>query len=219
MISAIWPFTVPYCNVNGMSIIIYMFLNYVKGSLKVYLRLSLTGTFCAMNILTHSVWIFHSKTSNKSIENDGWQMYAMTTLQTIAPYYFSCSHLNNNKANLSDLIAAICLVKGRKCANWVEISFYLCDLDLWYLTLTFCISITSVCGNCSWNFMTIRWKKRSEKKCHRPTDGWREDGGTDGQNRSWSQLKLVCWLAAIKMVKLQFSGKTAWPCQMPCFVF
>ena len=42
--------------------------------------------------------------------------------------------------------------------NWsyspetVKLGCDLCDLDLWPLTLTFCMDITSVIGNNSWKF-------------------------------------------------------------------
>ena len=43
-------------------------------------------------------------------------------------------------------------------SNWsyspetVKLGLDLCDLDIWPLTLTFCMDITSVNGNNSWNF-------------------------------------------------------------------
>ena len=32
------------------------------------------------------------------------------------------------------------------------LGYDLCDLDLWLMTLTFCMGITSVIGNNSWKF-------------------------------------------------------------------
>ena len=60
------------------------------------------------------------------------------------------------------------------------LGFDLCDLALWALTLTFCIDITFVIGNHSWNFMMIRWWEDNEKCV---TDG-RRDGQTDGKKCS-----------------------------------
>ena len=43
-------------------------------------------------------------------------------------------------------------------SNWgyssetVKLGFDLCDLDLWPLTLTFCMDVTSDIGNNSWKF-------------------------------------------------------------------
>ena len=43
-------------------------------------------------------------------------------------------------------------------SNWsygsetIKLGFDLCDIDLWPLTLTFCVDITSVNGNNSWKF-------------------------------------------------------------------
>ena len=45
-------------------------------------------------------------------------------------------------------------VTVRKHPIWVKFDdfFYLCDLDLWPLTLTFCMDVTFVIGNNSWKF-------------------------------------------------------------------
>ena len=45
-------------------------------------------------------------------------------------------------------------VTVRKRPIWVKFDdfFYLCDLELWPLTLTFCMDITSIIGNNSWKF-------------------------------------------------------------------
>ena len=60
-----------------------------------------------------------------------------------------------------------------------KLGFDLCDLDLWPLTLTFCMDITFVIGDNSWKFhddtMVGTWWKRC-------------DGQTDGLNHSWSCL-------------------------------
>ena len=78
-------------------------------------------------------------------------------------------------------------------SNWsyspetVKMGRDLCDLDLWPLTLTFCMDLTSVIGN----NMMIRWWEHSQKGV---TDR-RTDGQTDRQTENticraaWSQLK------------------------------
>ena len=43
-------------------------------------------------------------------------------------------------------------VKVRKCPIWGKICFDLCDLDLWPLTSTFCINVTSVYCDYAWKF-------------------------------------------------------------------
>ena len=43
-------------------------------------------------------------------------------------------------------------VTACKRPNWGKIWVEFCDLDLWFLTLTFCMDITSVNGNNSWKF-------------------------------------------------------------------
>ena len=53
-----------------------------------------------------------------------------------------------------------------------KLGFDLCDLDLWPLTLTFCMNLTSAIGNNSENFMMIQWWEHSEKGVtDRQTDG------------------------------------------------
>ena len=44
----------------------------------------------------------------------------------------------------------------QKPSNFGKICFDLCDLELWHLTMTFCIDITCVNGNPE-NFMMTRW--------------------------------------------------------------
>ena len=61
---------------------------------------------------------------------------------------------------------------GPETAKWGR---DLCDLDLWPLTLTFCMDITSVDGNDSWEFQddTMRGtlSKRCDRRTNRQTDG------------------------------------------------
>ena len=54
---------------------------------------------------------------------------------------------------------AICIISSSYVnSNWsyspetVELGYDLCDLDLWPLTLTFCMDVTFVIGNNSWKF-------------------------------------------------------------------
>ena len=81
-------------------------------------------------------------------------------------------------------------VRVRKRLIWV----LTCDIDLWPLTLTFCMDITSDHGNKSWKFhddtMMGTWWKRCDRRTDRQTDG-RTDGRKDwtSQKAAWSQLK------------------------------
>ena len=57
------------------------------------------------------------------------------------------------------LYQAICIISSSYVnSNWsyspetVKLGCDLCDLDLWPLTLTFCMDVTSVTGNNSWKF-------------------------------------------------------------------
>ena len=65
---------------------------------------------------------------------------------------------------------------GLETAKWVH---NLCNLDLWPLTLTFCMDITSVIGNHSWKFHDDTMREPLSKRCQRQTDRQ-----TDGNNRS-----------------------------------
>ena len=55
-----------------------------------------------------------------------------------------------------------------------KLSFDLCDLDLWPVTLTFCMVLTFVIGNKSWKFhddmMMGTWWKRCDRWTDRQTD-------------------------------------------------
>ena len=101
---------------------------------------------------------------------------------------------------------------GPETAKW---GHDLCGLDLWPLTLTFCMDVTSVDGNYSWKFQDDTMTGTLSKRCDRRTDRrtslsmnkltWcksgrvsrRTDGRTDGQSEisvlraAWSQLNIA----------------------------
>ena len=82
-------------------------------------------------------------------------------------------------------------------SNWsyspetVKLGRDLCDLDLWPLTLTFCMDITFDHGNNSWKFhddtMMGTWWKRCDRQTDRRTDGRTENTIC---RAAWSQLKI-----------------------------
>ena len=84
-------------------------------------------------------------------------------------------------------------------SNWsyspetVKLGRDLCDLDLWPLTLTFCMDITFDHGNNSWKFhddtMMGTWWKRCDRQTDRRTDGRTENTIC---RAAWSQLKTIC---------------------------
>ena len=62
--------------------------------------------------------------------------------------------LKNNRPT-----SILCIISSSYVnSNWsyspetAKLGYDLCDLDLWLMTLTFCMGITSVIGNNSWNF-------------------------------------------------------------------
>ena len=65
----------------------------------------------------------------------------------------------------------------------VKLGCDLYDLDLWPLTLTFCMDITFVIGN-NENFMMIRWWEHSEKG----VTGGQTDRSTNGQKILFIEL-------------------------------
>ena len=85
-------------------------------------------------------------------------------------------------------------------SNWsyspetVKLGRDLCDLDLWPLTLTFCMDITFDHGNNSWKFHDDTMMGTWWKRCDRQTDG-QTDRRTDRRTENticraaWSQLK------------------------------
>ena len=89
---------------------------------------------------------------------------------------------------------AICIISSSYAnSNWsyspetAKLGRDLCDLDLWPLTLTFCMDVTLVRGD----NVTIRWWEHSQKGVtDRQTDG-RTDRRTENtiHRAAWSQLK------------------------------
>ena len=72
-------------------------------------------------------------------------------------------------------------LKGSNCS---KICSDLCDLELWFLTLTSCIDITFVNGNNSWKFHDDTMTGTLCKKCDKQTDR-RTD--RDGQKQEQSE--------------------------------
>ena len=64
------------------------------------------------------------------------------------------------------------MVMVRKHLNWVKICFDLRDLDLWYLTLTFCMNMALSMVITTENFRMVRWQEHCQKV-------WRTDGQRD----------------------------------------
>ena len=108
--------------------------------------------------------------------------------------------LKNNRA---PLLCCFQLCAWFHCHMWIQtgvspetakLGVDLCDLDLWPLTLTFCMDITFDHGNNSWKFHDDTMMGTWWKRCDRQTDG-RTDRQTDRRTENticraaWSQLK------------------------------
>ena len=85
---------------------------------------------------------------------------------------------------------AICIISPSYVnSNWsyspetVKLGCDLCDLDLWPLTLAFCMEITSVTGNNFWKFHDDTMMGTSSKRC----DG-QMDGRTDRRTEPFIEL-------------------------------
>ena len=71
-------------------------------------------------------------------------------------------------ANLRELIAATSLViLNTKIEAKLAIFFVPCDLEIWWMTLTLCMDITSVDDNWSWKVHATLWKS-----CNGDTARW-----------------------------------------------
>ena len=103
-------------------------------------------------------------------------------------------------------------------SNWsyrpetVKLGVDLCDLDLWPLTLTFCMNITLVIGNNSWKFHDDTMMGTLSKRCHRQTDRRTEIAILKA---AWSQLKSwtasgVRWCKIPVMVTVMCNHLTFW---------
>ena len=79
------------------------------------------------------------------------------------------------------LFPAVCMISSPYVnSNWswspetAKLGVDLSDLDLWPLTLTFCMDITSDYGNCSWKFhddtMMGTWWEMCDRRTDRRTD-------------------------------------------------
>ena len=70
-----------------------------------------------------------------------------------------------------------------------QLDFDLCDLDLWPLTLTFCMESLLSLVITPENVTMIPWQEHCAKRCKRRTDGL-TDRRTDGQRKmcSWSYM-------------------------------
>ena len=77
--------------------------------------------------------------SRVTLKFDGWPW------KTIGQLFYATSSFVHD-------FVAIRKFKLELRAYWGTICFDLCDLDLWPLTLTFCMDITFVYGNNSWKF-------------------------------------------------------------------
>ena len=110
--------------------------------------------------------------------------------------------LKNNRA---PLLCCFQLCAWFHCHMWIQtgvspetakLGVDLCDLDLWPLTLTFCMDITFDRGDNSWKFhddtMMGTWWKRCDRQTDRQMDR-QTDGRTENTicRAAWSQLKTI----------------------------
>ena len=114
-----------------------------------------------------------------NLEFDGWP-WKINKAPLL--YYFQlCASFHSNLWIQTGVTAP-------KFPNWDKISFYLCDLHLWPMTLTFCMEIPSKNGNNCWKFDDDTMRETLRKNV---TDG-QTDGSMDRSvlRAAWSQLKI-----------------------------
>ena len=94
-----------------------------------------------------------------------WQLTLKNNRTSLLWYFKLCASFHSHWWFQSGVTA-------RKRPYWDNICFDLCDLGLWPLTFTFCMDISCVNGNNSWNFHDHDdpMKRTLWQRCHRRTD-------------------------------------------------
>ena len=107
-----------------------------------------------------------------NLTDDLEKQYGTSSNQHQAICIISSSYVNSNRSYSPET---------------VELGCDLCDLNLWPLTLTFCMDLTLVIGNNSWKFHDDTMMGTYSKRCDRQTDGQTENTIC---RAAWSQLKI-----------------------------
>ena len=87
-------------------------------------------------------------------------------------------HISYATSSLVHHFVTTCEFKPSYGPETAKLGFDLCDLDLWSLTLTFCVDITFVNSNNSWKFHDNTMRGVMDRQTERA------DGGTDGQSET-----------------------------------
>ena len=107
-------------------------------------------------------------------------------------------------------------------SNWsyspetVKLCCDLSDLDLWPMTLTFCMDFTLVLGDNSWRFHDDTMIGTLSKRCDEQTDGQTDrqtDRQTDGQTEN--TIQRAAW-SLLKIYQTLQSKETFPPCAALC---
>ena len=101
-----------------------------------------------------------------------WQISLKHNRATLLWYFKLCASFRSHRWIYAGVVV-------RKSPNWGKICFDLWDLDLWPLTMTFCMGIMFVNINNSWKFQDDMMTGTLWKRCDGRTGG-RTDGQTDG---------------------------------------
>ena len=110
-----------------------------------------------------------------------WRMTLKNNMAPLLCYFKLCASFQSHRCIQTR-------VTVRKPPNWSNICFDLCDLDLWPLTLTFCMDITFVNVNNSCKFHDDTMTETLWNRCHRQTDRQTERSVL---RAAWSQLKIL----------------------------
>ena len=136
----------------------------------------------------YSNWSYSPETPNlgqirRFLEPGDLEIWRMT-LKKIGHLFYAASSC------VHDFIA-ICEFKLELESWTARLGVDLCDLDLWPMTLSFCMDITSDHGNNSWKFHDDTKMGTWWKRCDGRTDGQTDrqtDGRRDGLDQSYSCL-------------------------------
>ena len=124
-----------------------------------------------------------------TLEFDGWPW------KTIGHRFHAISSFANHTISIAEFKLEFQSGSAHIFSTCVFfICFDLCDLDLWFLTLTFCMDINFVNGNNSWIFHYYKmsgtlWKSVTDGRTDRQTDG-RTDGRTDRRTYGRTEVYL-----------------------------
>ena len=130
-------------------------------------------------------------------------------------------HLFHASSSFVQNFIAICEFKMSYSPETNKLGFDLCDLDIWPMTGTFCMDITSVNGDSSWKFHDDTMMKHSRKGVTDvQTDGrsdWTNYRATSSQLKTikWGKFNLNCFVTVRSWLVFEKARVYMVPTQLP----